>query len=135
LSSTSARKVSRAGLPCHYCKERPGITSDHIVPVVLGGPTMMWNLVPSCPTCNADKKDYWPSCDCEKCTTAVANFLAEPKWVETARAAMAHRLETAQIGIDNVINLKLPVLYARKQAVQTEIADFESLVQNVDSIV
>lgn len=75
--------MGRARLPqgrnlCHYCEVRPGITTDHIVPRALGGPDAIWNYVSSCPTCNLDKGATWPTCACDKCTSAVARFLSIP---------------------------------------------------------
>jgi 5-methylcytosine-specific restriction endonuclease McrA len=39
---------------CAYCLA-PATTWDHIVPVVTGGETVPWNIVPACLSCNSSK--------------------------------------------------------------------------------
>lgn len=45
----------RDGLPCHYCKVRPGTTIDEKVPRSRGGKRTMGNCVLACPKCNVRK--------------------------------------------------------------------------------
>ncbi len=48
---------------CHYCgKTFPAkaLTMDHIVPLSRGGKSTKGNLVPSCKTCNTQKKSLLP---------------------------------------------------------------------------
>jgi len=53
--------------PCFYCGEIFNIlTTDHVVPIIRGGPDTEWNKVASCPTCNAQKSDSLPSEWCPK---------------------------------------------------------------------
>lgn len=40
---------------CAYCQKRPADTWDHIEPVVAGGQTLPWNVVPACSRCNSSK--------------------------------------------------------------------------------
>jgi 5-methylcytosine-specific restriction endonuclease McrA len=42
---------------CRYCGYRDpgGMTMDHVIPKLMGGPTIMPNLVTSCPHCNIKK--------------------------------------------------------------------------------
>lgn len=51
----------RYGRRCYICRERPGVTMDHRVPLSLGGKTTVENLRPCCLECNAWKKDMHPS--------------------------------------------------------------------------
>ena len=44
---------------CHYCQNRfppSQLTMDHIVPLARGGESTKGNIVPSCKTCNQEKK-------------------------------------------------------------------------------
>lgn len=41
---------------CAYCGD-PADTWDHITPVVQGGVTDLWNIVPACRSCNSRKRD------------------------------------------------------------------------------
>ena len=46
---------------CHYCGGHfPGdtLTMDHIVPIARGGKSTWGNLVPSCKSCNSNKKSH-----------------------------------------------------------------------------
>ncbi len=48
---------------CHYCGRRflpPGLTMDHVVPVVRGGKSTRGNVVPVCRECNSKKKYLLP---------------------------------------------------------------------------
>lgn len=40
---------------CAYCRERPGSTIDHVVPLARGGADAIWNLLPACVRCNCSK--------------------------------------------------------------------------------
>ena len=49
---------------CYYCqKEFPPkeLTMDHIVPISRGGKSNKGNVVPACPSCNANKKLHTPA--------------------------------------------------------------------------
>ena len=44
---------------CHYCEKKfkpPQLTMDHVVPIARGGTSSKGNIVPSCASCNRDKK-------------------------------------------------------------------------------
>lgn len=40
---------------CFYCKERPGVTIDHVIPIARGGTHSIGNLVAACQKCNSSK--------------------------------------------------------------------------------
>lgn len=61
-------------IQCHYCRRRPGVTKDHIVPKALGGTNHSWNIVPACQKCNGIKGDSWPVCPCSRCVAARKAF-------------------------------------------------------------
>lgn len=45
---------------CHYCNRivpPRELTMDHLIPVVRGGSSEKWNLVPACKDCNNKKKN------------------------------------------------------------------------------
>lgn len=42
---------------CAYCKTRPGVTRDHVVPVSRGGSHAPDNIVPACKRCNSSKNN------------------------------------------------------------------------------
>lgn len=49
---------------CHYCKQKfspKELTMDHIVPLSRGGRSIRGNVVPSCKSCNNDKKFLTPA--------------------------------------------------------------------------
>ena len=49
---------------CHYCGRKfppQELTMDHIVPVVRGGKSVRWNVVPCCKECNNEKKYLTPA--------------------------------------------------------------------------
>ncbi|MFH2093048.1 MAG: HNH endonuclease signature motif containing protein [Pseudomonadota bacterium] len=49
---------------CHYCQHRfspKDLTMDHVIPLVRGGKSEKYNLVPCCKTCNTQKKQLLPS--------------------------------------------------------------------------
>lgn len=56
IDQTTWRKVVADfdGL-CAYCRRRPGITVDHVIPLVRGGKHELSNLVPACKRCNSSK--------------------------------------------------------------------------------
>lgn len=41
---------------CAYCGEQAEHI-DHLIPVSLGGPSYIWNLIPACSSCNHSKKN------------------------------------------------------------------------------
>jgi 5-methylcytosine-specific restriction protein A len=56
-------KRKRAKGICHHCGEKfsPGdLTMDHLVPIIRGGKSTRGNLVPSCKTCNSERKQRLP---------------------------------------------------------------------------
>ena len=57
-------KNKRACNKCYYCKtDTPArkLTMDHVVPLARGGLSKKSNLVPSCKTCNTNKKNFLPT--------------------------------------------------------------------------
>ena len=78
------RLADRGRVPCHYCRERPGTTDDHIVPrarvIALSlkleyDVVFLDNKVWACEPCNAAKADrYPPPCDCPVCSEALAYY-------------------------------------------------------------
>lgn len=49
---------------CHYCGKQVGadqLTMDHVVPVARGGRSNKGNVVPSCKTCNNQKRCLTPA--------------------------------------------------------------------------
>ena len=61
-------------LSCHYCGKNTARTRDHIIPRSRLGSDAYWNLVPACKSCNADKADKDPWCQCAYCTRAIFLF-------------------------------------------------------------
>lgn len=68
---TKARKIrnsqwwkrKRANGICHYCglKFLPAeLTMDHLIPLVRGGRSEKFNLVPCCKNCNSQKQQMLP---------------------------------------------------------------------------
>jgi 5-methylcytosine-specific restriction endonuclease McrA len=51
-----ALQAAHGGL-CAYCRLRPGVTKDHIVPLSRGGSDWIENIAPACRSCNARKRD------------------------------------------------------------------------------
>ena len=52
-------KRKRAVGLCHHCGGRfppQDLTMDHLVPIIRGGKSTKGNLVPSCKTCNSERK-------------------------------------------------------------------------------
>jgi hypothetical protein len=92
--------AERGKLLCHYCGVRPGTTTDHIVPRAFGGPDAIWNYVPSCATCNAEKGPSWPDHDCDKCNAAVARFLSDDKRKAKALARILAQTDEMTTGIN-----------------------------------
>jgi 5-methylcytosine-specific restriction endonuclease McrA len=55
--------IARDGLKCRYCGKtvrRERVQIDHVIPVALGGPGTVDNLVVSCPQCNQKKGSKTP---------------------------------------------------------------------------
>lgn len=61
---------------CHYCGTGDAQTRDHIVPRSLGGVDAPWNLVRACYPCNSAKGAALPTCECERCASALARWRA-----------------------------------------------------------
>lgn len=56
-------KRKRANGICHYCglKFLPAeLTMDHLIPLVRGGRSEKFNLVPCCKNCNSQKQQMLP---------------------------------------------------------------------------
>jgi 5-methylcytosine-specific restriction endonuclease McrA len=56
-------KRKRAVGICHHCREKfppKALTMDHLVPVIRGGKSTRGNLVPSCKSCNSERKHRLP---------------------------------------------------------------------------
>ena len=52
-------KRKRAVGLCHHCGSRfppQDLTMDHLVPIIRGGKSTKGNVVPSCKTCNSERK-------------------------------------------------------------------------------
>lgn len=47
-------RMSKCGLKCVYC-DKPYTAIDHVHPIALGGGDDLYNLVPSCKSCNSSK--------------------------------------------------------------------------------
>jgi 5-methylcytosine-specific restriction endonuclease McrA len=45
------------GFRCLCCNEIKKLEPDHVIPVVKGGTSWLWNIQPLCRTCNAKKRD------------------------------------------------------------------------------
>lgn len=50
-----AAVVTKYGGLCAYCGDRPWEHMDHVVPIALGGPHSISNVVPACAFCNRSK--------------------------------------------------------------------------------
>lgn len=58
---------------CFYCREhRYVIVTDHVVPIIRGGPDAPWNKVRCCEICNLGKSDMLPSEWCPNHVEALA---------------------------------------------------------------
>jgi 5-methylcytosine-specific restriction endonuclease McrA len=56
-------KRKRAGGICHHCGGTfppQELTMDHLVPIIRGGKSTRGNLVPSCKSCNSERKHRLP---------------------------------------------------------------------------
>lgn len=51
---------ARFGGLCAYCKNAPGLTMDHVIPLSKGGAHAASNVVPACKTCNSKKHARTP---------------------------------------------------------------------------
>lgn len=45
---------------CAYCGENLGLHIDHFIPIYLGGPDALGNIVPCCIKCNSSKNNHSP---------------------------------------------------------------------------
>lgn len=63
---------------CHYC-DAPATDREHIVPRALRGKNAVWNIVPSCRSCNSKKGSAWPTCTCDICVSAQSRHLNGPE--------------------------------------------------------
>lgn len=121
-------KKERQGRLCHYCGSESGSTNDHIVPRVLGGPYSVWNLQPACRSCNSEKTDQWPTCDCDKCQNAIARFLQNPVWADKARRILKTRRDIVLSNIETVRTVKLPRLMEASNRAEEELLNLEFLI-------
>jgi hypothetical protein len=46
---------------CVACGRASDLEADHVIPWIVGGATVLWNLVTLCRACNAIKSCYWVS--------------------------------------------------------------------------
>lgn len=128
MSGNYTRNFQVRKLKCHYCNSALATTSDHIVPKVLGGPQGMWNIQPSCASCNGSKKDDWPDCTCKKCQDAVTTFLQDPYRTEKALQVLTNRRNGFDKVLTTIIEVKIPsVIAIRNQAAQ-ELENLEALI-------
>lgn len=75
---------------CHYCGERGGATTDHIVPMALGGPASdPRNFVRACLKCNNQKAATMTDCYCRTCAAAVALFAPRQHMLDYSRRLCA----------------------------------------------
>lgn len=88
MSRPPARWASKRGELCHYCGINQGTTADHIVPAQYKGPPSLWNLQPSCRSCNSGKSSDWPSCECIKCCHAKIRYALNTERVQLGGEAV-----------------------------------------------
>ncbi len=63
LRNTQWWKRRRSTGICHYCSKTfapSELTMDHIIPLVRGGRSEKFNLVPCCKSCNTKKQQLLP---------------------------------------------------------------------------
>lgn len=53
-------KLAEYGGLCAYCRQSPGSTVDHVIPIARGGSDSIENIVPACSQCNSSKSDRTP---------------------------------------------------------------------------
>ncbi|MCF8076598.1 MAG: HNH endonuclease [Desulfotignum sp.] len=56
-------KRKRATGICHYCGQKflpAELTMDHLIPLIRGGRSEKYNLVPCCKNCNSQKQQMLP---------------------------------------------------------------------------
>lgn len=106
---------------CHYCGTFGGTTRDHIVPASLGGPDGGWNIVRSCPRCNYEKADAWPTCGCDQCAAAVERFLSDARLRAIAAKHVAQRI--------GEFEYQLTKIEAAKQKITDRVTHFESVLE------
>lgn len=110
--------VKRGGEICHYC-DQPATTVDHIVPDSLGGPSSVWNLLPSCEPCNNKKSSNWPTCSCDKCQLAILTFAQNPVWTDKAQEALNGKIRRMEEQAKEIEKARLRVLTNAERARQT----------------
>ena len=86
----------RPNAKCHYCPDW-ATTWDHIVPRGKGGSNWPINKVPACLSCNREKADNMPTCDCEKCREALR--LWSGSQLQTYRPAPPGKWEDVDIDL------------------------------------
>lgn len=69
---------------CHYCNDIAD-TTDHVVPVSLGGRDKAYNRVPACLECNKKKADRPPTCMCDQCQVSLAIHLYYERVIGSTR--------------------------------------------------
>jgi len=110
--------IKRGGETCHYC-DQPATTVDHIVPDSLGGPSTVWNLQPSCESCNCEKSSNWPTCSCDKCQSAVLTFAQNPVWTDKAQKALNGKISRMEEQAEEIERARLRVLANADRARKT----------------
>lgn len=64
LKKTAWWKQQLGKSKCYHCEQRfspTELTMDHLIPIARGGLTNKKNCVPSCKTCNTQRKYFLPS--------------------------------------------------------------------------
>lgn len=105
MSKVSAYRefvVARAGGACEYCRllqDASGVTFhvEHIVPLVLGGSTVLSNLALSCPGCNLAKSDRLHAVDRSGTKQKFFNPRAYEPWILGWHLHFALDRETGRI--------------------------------------
>jgi len=125
-SRKALAKKYAIGELCHYCGNAKGTTIDHIVPKSLGGTLYLWNIQPACATCNHKKADSWPTCECEKCRSAVIRHLS---WPDKADATFKSLEVTRRHTEENIANL-----YETIERLQRQLADHDAFVRTLHDL-
>lgn len=61
LTDEEKRIILELNNKCFYCKEKPGICMDHVIPFNFIYQTEVFNMVPACQECNSVKNDTLPT--------------------------------------------------------------------------
>ena len=52
------RRFAELGAECAYCGSKELLQADHFIPLSMGGPDVLGNIVPACRHCNYSKHNY-----------------------------------------------------------------------------